>query len=122
MTRGTVGYMNPGHVQVPSADRRGEWTVSSGNCRVQREAVGMGAQMPAEGRGGEQACECMYMQRAECGIGEVREGACRGQDTQGPCVCRYLPVRGQECSGHVSVDTCRGQWRAVSMRVPAEAK
>ena len=31
-------------VQMPSEDRRVGWTVSSGDCRVHSEAVGMGAQ------------------------------------------------------------------------------
>ena len=38
--RGAVGLS----VQVPSEDSRVGWTLSSGDCRVQREAVGMGAQ------------------------------------------------------------------------------
>ena len=73
--RGSVGLS----VQVSSEDRRVGWTVSSDNCSVQREAVGMGAQGPAESREGQWAWEFMSM------------------------------VREQRCSGYMGVCTCRGQ-------------
>ena len=63
--------------------------------------------MPAEDRGGERACECMSMQRAECGIACVRAHACRCK--QGSLHVSAAMSEDESWAVHVSADSCIGQ-------------
>ena len=67
-------------------------------CRRQLCRVDILIEVPVEGRGGEQACELMYMQRAECGIGEVSAAGLQ------------RPERGSGHGSHVHGEGTEGQW------------